>query len=170
MTTEKKKIVNIDVSKQDDTATVNLFLNHLSNGQMRKNAHLIKTYVGTQGGAKYKVHAGFGWSKLNKKGLPVIDEVMIKVRPENSMVSAMVKESMVSFNSALHHKNTFAEQCMEISKGGFLGIVCNYFLENMDKIVDYTSEFEISTQLQFEPQNRYGSVNKDEETPHDKYI
>ena len=170
MTIEKKKIINIDVSKQDDTATVNLFLNHLSNGQMRKNAHLIKTYVGTQGGAKYKVHAGFGWSKLNKKRLPVIDEVMIKVRPENSMVSAMVKESMVSFNSALHHKNTFAEQCMEISQGGFLGIVCNYFLENMDKIVDYTSEFEISTQLQFEPQNRYGSVNKDEETPHDKYI
>ena len=77
MTIEKKKIINIDVSKQDDTATVNLFLNHLSNGQMRKNAHLIKTYVGTQGGAKYKVHAGFGWSKLNKKRLPIIDEVMI---------------------------------------------------------------------------------------------
>ena len=62
--TSEKKISYIDVSKQDDWASVNLYLNHKSNGQMRKNAHLIKTYVGTQGGAKYKVHAGFGWSKL----------------------------------------------------------------------------------------------------------
>ena len=163
----EKKISYIDVSKQDDWASVNLYLNHKSNGQMRKNAHLIKTYVGTQGGAKYKVHAGFGWSKLNKKKQPVIDEVMIKVRPENSMVSAMVKESMVSFNSAINDKNTFADQCNEISKGGFLGIVCNYFLENMEKIVDYSSDFRISTELQFEPQNRYGSVNKDLERLND---
>ena len=92
---------------------------------------------------------------------------MIKVRPENSMVSAMVKESMVSFNSAINDKNTFADQCNEISKGGFLGIVCNYFLENMEKIVDYSSDFRISTELQFEPQNRYGSVNKDLERLND---
>ena len=65
--TSEKKIIYIDVSIQEDWASVNLYLNHKSNGQMRKNAHLIKTYVGTQGGAKYKVHAGFGWSKLNKK-------------------------------------------------------------------------------------------------------
>ena len=49
--TSEKKISYIDVSKQDDWASVNLYLNHRSNGQMRKNAHLIKTYVGTQGGA-----------------------------------------------------------------------------------------------------------------------
>ena len=126
----------------------------------RLESILLKTYVGAEGGGQYKVHAIFGFSEFDSNGRPIITEIMIKVRPEDSLISSMVKESIISFNKAVDGVG-FETQCQNISKSGFVGVICNYFLNNKDAISDFREDFVISKTLMLDPQNRLSTNYKE---------
>jgi len=126
----------------------------------RLESIIIKTYVGAEGGGQYKIHAVFGFTKFDDKGRPIIEEIMIKIRPEDSLISSMVKESIISFNKAVDGVG-FETQCENISKSGFVGIICNYFLNNIDAISDFREDFKISKTLILDPQNRVSTNYKE---------
>ncbi len=128
----------------------------------RLESILIKTYVGAEGGGQYKVHAVFGFTDFDDKGRPIISEIMIKIRPEDSLISSMVKESIISFNRAVNGDG-FETQCKNIAKSGFVGIIANYFLDNIDAISDFSKPFKISKSLILDPQNRLSTNYKEKE-------
>ena len=157
-------IEKIETKKDGKWTQVNIFLKETSNNNNRMNSILLKHYVGSSDGGKYKVHASFDWCNLDEKGNPIIEEIMLKVRPEDSFISSMVKESSINFNNSISGKHTFKDQCLEISKSGFVGIVCNYFLENIDGICDFANDFKIASVLHLDPQNRLPTNYREKET------
>lgn len=164
MVTGLMKIEKIDTKQEGEWVAVNIFLDKTSNNRNRLNSILVKHYVGSSDGGKYKVHASFDWCQLDDDGNPIIEEIMLKVRPEDSFISSMVKESSINFNNSISGKHTFKDQCHEISKSGFVGIVCNYFLENIDKITDFANDFKIASILHLDPQNRLPTNYREKET------
>ena len=93
---------------------------------------------GTDGGKGYKVHSGFFFDSFDNDNKPNVRKVMIKVRPQNSMVDMMVNESCTLLNLNLKNGGSFNYACNAVGKNGFVGVVCNYFKQNMDdRIPDF---------------------------------
>lgn len=103
----------------------------------RMRGYFLKFRIkGTDGGKGYKVHSGFFFHQLDENGLPIIKKFLIKIRPQNSMIDMMANESAALLNLNLKNGGTFNHACNTIGKSGFVGIVCNYFKENIDDIVN----------------------------------
>ena len=133
----------------------------MTNIPNRMRGYFLKFRVkGTDGGKGYKVHAGFFWSSLDDNKLPTINKVMIKVRPQNSMVDMMVNESTAFLNLNLKNGGDFNHACNSVGKSGFVGVVCNYFKENLKDIVD--NQTKECPDLQIDPYHRLKSSPQSE--------
>lgn len=115
--------------------------------------HRIK---GIDGGKGYRVHSGFFFERfVNNK--PEIKKVMIKVRPQNSLIDMMVKESNAFLNWGLKNGGSFDHACNLVGKSGFVGIVCNFFKENINEVTN--NEKMVCPDLQLDPHFRVKSSN-----------
>ena len=113
---------------------------------------------GTDGGKGYKVHSGFFFDSFDNDNKPNVRKVMIKVRPQNSMVDMMVNESCTLLNLNLKNGGSFNYACNAGGKNGFGGVVCNYFKQNMDEVINNPKM--PCPDLQLDPHYRLKTTNQ----------
>jgi|TARA_B110000444_G_scaffold247548_1_gene270325 hypothetical protein len=123
----------------------------------RLESFILKFKVDT-----WRVHAIFGFNEVDNQGNPIITHVTIKIKPEDSTISTLVKESIISFNKAIEIGD-FIKHTKDLSKSGFVGVICNYIVDNLDKISDFREDFKVAPNLFLDPQNRLSenSTEKD---------
>lgn len=122
----------------------------------RMRGYFLKFRIqGTDGGKGYRVHSGFFFHEVDKDNKPIIKKLMIKIRPQNSMIDMMANESAALLNLNLKNGGEFNYACNSIGKSGFVGLVCNYFKENINDIIN--NQHRSCPDLQLDPHYRLKS-------------